>query len=189
VIFNLKVKAVNKYGETFYTECAMYRDADSKVVFEAHYSEDNKENNSKASQLKAYKEDVLGVLKTLPQTFSGALSMLIRWSDMKEEDIAEAADLSTRQIQRYRNDDDQNPGTETVVQLCIAMSLPPALGFALLEKSGNCLKANDRDFMYRFLMESCYSYSLKKCNAILIEQNIEPLGKKAKNEYHAIKEV
>lgn len=180
VIFDLKVKAVNKYGEAFYTECSLYRDADSKVIFEAHYSDNNKENGSQAEQLKAYKADVLGVLKKLPQTFSGALDVLMDWSDMTEEDIAWAADLSTRQVQRLRNDDDQNPTMETVLQLSIAMSLPPALSFALMEKSGNTFQANDQDFLYRFLLESCYSYSLEKCNEILTGQGFTPLGKTAK---------
>lgn len=44
VIFDLTIKAVNKYSEAFYTECVLYRDAASNIVFEARYADAYLEN-------------------------------------------------------------------------------------------------------------------------------------------------
>ena len=42
-----------------------------------------------------------------------------------EEEIAEDGEMDVRTIQRLRNDDNQNPSVETIMQLCLAMRLPP----------------------------------------------------------------
>ena len=182
VIFDLSVKSTNKYGEAFYTECALYRDADSNVIFEAHYSNDNKESKNQAEQFAAYKNDVLGVLKSLPESFPMALKKVVEWSDMTEEDIAWEADMSTRQLQRLLNDDEQNPQLDTVVLLCLAMKLPPLISSALIKKSGNSFKANDREFTLQMLLNGYYTHSLEECNKILLDQHLLPLGKTARGQ-------
>lgn len=182
VVFDLSVKSTNKYGETFYTECALYRDADSNVIFEAHYSDDNKESKSEVEQFAAYKDDVLGVLKSLPESFPMALKKVVEWSDMTEEDIAWEADMSTRQLQRLLNDDEQNPQLDTVVLICLAMRLPPLISAALIKKSGHTFKASDRDFTLQMLLNGYYTHSLEECNKILINQHLLPLGKTARGQ-------
>lgn len=176
VIFDLSLKSTNKYGEAFYTECALYRDANSNVIFEAHYSNDNKESKNQAEQFAAYKNDVLGVLKSLPESFPMALKKVVEWSDMTEEDITWEADMSTRQLQRLLNDDEQNPQLDTVVLLCLAMKLPPLISSALIKKSGNSFKANDREFTLQMLLNGYYTHSLEECNKILLDQHLLPLG-------------
>jgi len=117
LFFDIKVKSVNKYSEAFYTECVLYRDADSKVTFEAHYSSDNSQHERQKDVVAAYKKDILGLIKNLPESFSGTVDRVIDWSDMTEEDIAEYCETDVRTIQRLRNDDDQNPTAETVMQI------------------------------------------------------------------------
>lgn len=185
VVFDLNVKSTNKYGEAYYSECALYRDADSKVIFEAHYSDDNKDTKKQSEQFAAYKADVLGVLKSLPESFPMALSAVMEWSDMTEEYIAEHADMSVRQLQRLKAEDEQNPQMDTVVLLCLAMQLPPLLSAAIVKKSGNAFKANDRDFTLQVLLNAYYTHPLEECNAVLTSQNLAPLGRAARAEFKA----
>ena len=126
LVFDLVVRPVNKYGEQFFTECVLYRDAASNIVFEAHYTSTD-ENINVDDEIKKYNADILKVVKSLPATFSGTLNKLIEWSEMTEEKLAEEAQISEKTIQRLRNDEPDNVTLETVVQLIIGLSLPPAL--------------------------------------------------------------
>ena len=186
LIFDISVKS-NTYGEAFYTECVLYRDADSKVIFEAKYSSDNSGASAKQKEsIAAYKTDVLGLRKKMNDSFADSLAAVIDWSDMTEEKIAEAADIEVRTLQRLKNDEDQNPTMETIIALCIAMTLPPVISRTLIEKAGHKFKANTRDFMYGFLIDACYTQSLGECNKMLIDQDVKPIGKTARAELKAI---
>lgn len=176
LFFDIQVKSVNKYSEAFYTECALYRDADSKVTFEAHYASGNQSHEKQRAELAAFQEDVLGLIKSLPGSFAGAMDKVMDWSDMTEEEIAEGCELDVRTIQRIRNDDNQNPSVETIIQLCVAMRLPPQVSRILISKGGYSFKSNNKDFIYGVLLDGCYLSGLEECNRILVGQGIKPLG-------------
>lgn len=180
LFFDVKVKSIGKYSEAFYTQCILYRDADSKVTFEAHYSSDSHPNEKQKESVAAFKADVLGLIKSLQGSFADAMDKVIAWSDMTEEDIAGYCETDVRTIQRLRNDDDQNPTIETIIQLCLAMQLPPQISRVLVSKGGYQLRANNKDFMYGLLLDGCYLYSLEECNQMLIDQGIKPLGSKSR---------
>jgi len=183
LVFNLEAQNLNSYGESYYTECVLFRDADSKVQFIAHFSADNKGANEKQQEsIRAYKNDILTLWKSLMESFTEAFDTVVRWSDMSEEELAHQAAIDVRTLQRLRNDPDQNPTIETLVLLCIAMKLPPMISRSLLNKAGFSLKANERDFMYEFLLDGYYTYSVEECNKVLIEQGIKPLSKNARAE-------
>ena len=40
LVFKLKVKATNKYGEEFYKECVLFRDVDSGIVFQTTFAKE-----------------------------------------------------------------------------------------------------------------------------------------------------
>ena len=176
LFFDIQVKSVNKYSEAFYTECALYRDADSKVTFEAHYASGNQSHEKQPAELAAFQEDVLGLIKSLPGSFAGAMDKVMDWSDMTEEEIAGGCELDVRTIQRIRNDDNQSPSVETIMQLCVAMRLPPQVSRILISKGGYTFKANNKDFIYGVLLDGCYLSGLEECNRILVSQGIKPLG-------------
>lgn len=181
--FNLEAQNLNSYGEVYYTECVLFRDADSNVQFIAHFADDNngvKENQQES--IRAYKNDVLTLRKSLMESFTEAFDAVVRWSDMTEEKLAERAEIDVRTLQRLRTDPDQNPTIETLMLLCIAMQLPPMISRALLSKAGLSLKANERDFMYGFLLEGYYTHSVEDCDKVLIEQGIKPLSKSTRAE-------
>lgn len=177
LVFELRIKSLNKYGEEFFTECVLYRDAASNIVFEAHYSSDNKDNPNQADMIKKYNNELLALVKKLPMNFSGTLNALIEWSDMTEEELAETADISEKTIQRLRNTEPDNVTIETVVQLCIGMKLPPILSSCLLKTSGKLFMMTEQHIMYQFLLNSCYTKSIHECNEMLEAQNLKQLGR------------
>lgn len=127
--------------------------------------------------IKDYNADILSVAKKLPMNFSGILDALIDWSDMTEEELAEAADMSEKTIQRLRNTEQDNVTIETVVQLCIGMQISPALSNCLLRASGKSFMMTEQRVMYQFLLNSCHYKSIYECNDMLIEQKLKPLGR------------
>lgn len=175
LVFNLTVKS--KISERYHSECFLNRDKSSEIVFEAHYSGDASKDTNHAKMIKDYNADLLSIAKKLPMNFSGALDALIVWSDMTEEELAEAADMSEKTIQRLRNSEPDNVTIETVVQLCIGMKLPPVLSGCLLKASGKNFMMTEQHLMYQFLLNSCYCKSIYDCNDMLEEQKLKPLGR------------
>ena len=183
LVFDLEAQNLNEYGKTYYKECVLYRDADSKVEFVAHFSEANKgANESQKESIRAFKNDVLSLQRSLKEAFTESFDAVVKWSDMTEEELEEKADIDARTIQRLRNDPDQNPTIETMMPLCIAMKLPPTISRTLLAKAGIVFKATERDFMYQLLLDGCYIHPLEECNKMLVEQGIKPLGKSFRKE-------
>ncbi|MFD1403714.1 helix-turn-helix domain-containing protein [Robinsoniella peoriensis] len=175
LVFSLTVKS--KIGDRYRSECFLNRDKSSEIVFEAHFSAESGQDANHAKMIKDYNADLLSVAKKLPMNFSGALDALIVWSEMTEEELAEAADMSEKTIQRLRNSEPDNVTIETVVQLCIGMKLPPVLSGCLLRASGKSFMMTEQHLMYQFLLNSCYYKTIYDCNDMLTAQNLKPLGR------------
>lgn len=123
---------------------------------------------------------VMSLASELPNNFPKMLDKLIKNKGIKEEDLAESAYLSEKTIQRLRHDDTKGVTLETVVQLCIGLHLHPVLSGYLLRASGQNFADNNLHNMYRFLLYSCYDYSVEDCNTLLTEQKLPTLGKAKK---------
>lgn len=175
LVFELKSKMpISKH---YHTECFLNRDKSSDITFEAHYSDRSKNAKNQVQMIKNYNSDLLSIAKKLPMNFSGALNSLIVWSAMTEAELAEAADISEKSIQRLRNEEPDNVTIETVMQLCIGMKLPPMLSSCLFRASGKNLMMTEQHVMYQFLLSSCYHLTIFECNDMLIAQNLKPLGR------------
>lgn len=170
----------NRYGQKYYTDCSLFRDANSEITFTANYTNADADMAERLAKFKARSEDLTKLLKNLPNNFAGAMNAIIDWSDMTTEKIAEASDVNPRTIQRYRHDDNQSPSLETIIQLCIGMRLPPEVSTALIEKSGCRLTTSERDLAYKFILQICGSNNLTDCNRYLEALNLAPLGRTAR---------
>lgn len=175
LVFDLSIKS--KVSEKYRSECFLNRDKFSEIVFEAHFSSKKNKTDNHVKMIKDYNAELLTVAKKLPMNFSGALDALIDWSEMTEEELAEAAEMSEKTIQRLRNTEPDNVTIETVVQLCIGLQLPPVLSNCLLRASGKNFMMTEQHIMYQFLLNSCYYKSIFECNDMLTEQKLKPLGK------------
>ena len=175
LVFDLKIKT--SVTEHYHTECFLNRDKSSDITFEAHYSDKSKSAKNQVQMIKDYNADVLSIAKKLPMNFSGSLDALIGWAEMTEEELAEAADMSEKTIQRLRNTEPDNVTIETVMQLCIGMKLAPVLSACLLKASGKSFMMTEQHIMYQFLLNSCYHMSIFDCNEMLTAQGLKPLGR------------
>lgn len=175
LVFDLKLKT--SVTEHYHTECFLNRDKSSDITFEAHYSDKSKTAKNQVQMIKDYNADVLSIAKKLPMNFSGSLDALIGWAEMTEEELAEAADMSEKTIQRLRNTEPDNVTIETVMQLCIGMKLPPVLSACLMKASGKSFMMTEQHIMYQFLLNSCYHMSIFDCNEMLTAQGLKPLGR------------
>lgn len=65
--FNLKVKHKTRYSEQFYQECVLYRDVNTDLHFEAHFSESsNADVMSRARIIAQANAELIEVKKKLP---------------------------------------------------------------------------------------------------------------------------
>jgi len=180
LVFDLTIqKTANSYGKQFYTECVLYRDATSDIVFEARYT-DSKINNDVDAQAKAiiaYNKELAEVMQNLPGGFSGALKYLMTWKGKTVEALAGDCCLDPKTIQRMRNNEAYETTIETIVAICIALQLPPAVSEALMARSAYSLGVSEKHLTYRFLLNSCYTKTIYECNEMLLKLGFEPLTK------------
>jgi len=180
LVFDLLVhRSANSYCKQFYTECVLYRDATSDIIFEAHFS-DSKINNDVDAQAKAiiaYNKELAEVMQNLPGGFSGALKSLMTWKGKTVEALAGDCCLDPRTIQRMRNNEAYETTIETIVAICIALQLPPAASDALIGRSACSLGVSEKHLTYRFLLNSCYTKTIYECNEMLCRLGLEPLTK------------
>jgi len=81
LVFDLSIqKSSNSYGKQYFTECVLYRDSTSDIVFEAHYnlSPKNDTVDNRAKMLSTYTRELSDVLQSLPGSFPGALIALMK---------------------------------------------------------------------------------------------------------------
>lgn len=180
LVFDLKIQhSTNNYGKQFYTECVLYRDATSDIFFEAHYcdSKVNDDLDAQATAILAYNKELSEIIKKLPGSFKDSLKTLMTWKEKTVEGLAESTFLDPRTIQRMRNNDDYEPSLETIVAVCIALQLPPAASYALINRSVHKLGVSEKHFAYDFLIRSWYTKPLLECNEMLQRLGFEPLTK------------
>lgn len=141
-----------------------------------------KVDDSKASQdaerFKTMVHDIDELAKKLPRDFPGTLDKLIKWREVKEEDLAESANLSEKTIQRLRRHEPREVTLETVIQLCIGLHLPPTLSNYLLAAAGRSFTNTKKHNTYSVLLYTCYPQSIDYCNELLTGMGFPALGRK-----------
>ena len=179
LIFNLEIKSTSiGAGRGYYTECVLYRDSSSSIIFEAKYGGDekNKDAAARAEMVKAYNMDLSDLMQNLPNSFVGALKRLMTWSNITVEGLAGSSGVSPRTIQRMRNEDDYETTFETVIALCIGMKMPPIASYFLIGISGFTLTHSEKHMAYRFILDGYYSHTIYECNELLARFGVEPLS-------------
>lgn len=175
LVFTLKVKTTNKYGEEFYKECVLCRDVDSGIVFQTTFAKDDSADvMGKADAILARELEIQRVLQELPATFGAALIYLMDWVEISEEALAENALISTKMVQRMRNNPNYPKSIDSVVAICIGMHLPPELSNALISRSGYSLRLaqSEAHLMYNFFLNHLYMSTIHECNDMLIAKNL-----------------
>ncbi|WP_460001163.1 helix-turn-helix domain-containing protein [Paradesulfitobacterium aromaticivorans] len=180
LVFDLTIqRTANSYGKEFYTECVLYRDATSDIIFEAHYCDSNINDDvdAQTKAIIAYNKELAEVMQNLPGGFSGALKSLMAWKEKTVEELAGDCCLDPKTIQRMRNNEEYETTIETIVAICIALQLPPVVSEALISRSACSLGVSPKHLTYRFLLNSCYTKTVIECNDILRRLELDPLTK------------
>ena len=180
LVFDLTVlRSANSYCKQFYTECVLYRDATSDIIFEAHFSDSTIDNDvdAQTEAIIAYNKELAEVMQNMPGGFSGALKYLMTWKGKTVEALAGDCCLDPKTIQRMRNNEAYETTIETIVAICIALQLPPATSDALIGRSGCSLGVSEKHLTYRFLLNSCYTKTIYECNEMLHRLRLDPLTK------------
>ncbi|CDG03762.1 ImmA/IrrE family metallo-endopeptidase [Lactococcus lactis] len=153
----------------------LYRDANQDIHFEAHFSNDKQINPAILISKRII--ELQELIKSLPASFTGTVEKLIEWSELSLEKVEEQTLLSNRTLFRMRTDEDYTPSIESLIQFSIGLRLPPEISEVLISRSTRRLGNTERDFLYRFLLNSCYMKSIYECNDLIVAQGYKRLGK------------
>ena len=180
IAFDLKVKATNKYGERYYTECTLFRDSNSGIEFQVSFAPNiNSDVNKQATAIgKVISESQTLTTEISTMSFGEALTHLMKWADnITVEKLAEEANMDLKTVSRMRNNPDYPKSIESVIAVCLAMHLPPAVSSCLLGKSGFTFKmTSEAHLYYKFFMENMYMHPLTQLNEILSSKGFDELG-------------
>ena len=122
-------------------------------------------------ELEAVLEE-MWLARVLPLDFGAALERLRLWREMSQEELAREAECPVRTIRRLENGETKRPQLETVVRLCVALSLRWRLGEALLVRCGWVLRAGVyEDEVLRYVLEHCTDMALAEVRAQLAKQD------------------
>ncbi|EKF35835.1 ImmA/IrrE family metallo-endopeptidase [Bacillus xiamenensis] len=168
IIFTLTLDFKNRYGKQYYTECVLFKNAEGLSFRVAFDGDENISSQEKAALIIQYNKEVNDILKRLPNHFPEALKALMKWKDLKNEELAEKCLLSSKTIQRMRNEEGYEPKLRTVIALCVGMQLPPILSRKLIEISGYAIRfAVEEHAMFEAIITGYYKTSIHECNELL----------------------
>lgn len=168
--FDLKVKSKNKYGEQYYKECVLYRDANSGIEFQVTFSGNANSNvMTKADAILARGSYTQTIINAMPPKFGDALTYMMKENKQSVEGLAECALMDAKMLQRMRNDDTYPKNIESVIAVCIGMHLLPELSEQLINRSGFSLRLaqNPAHLLYKFFVDNYYMHTVAECNEIL----------------------
>ena len=116
-------------------------------------------------------------LNELPYDFGGALDYLRKYRKLTNQGLSDLSFLSVEYISKLQNNHIKAPSVQTVIALCIAMSLQFQLSDELLKRSGRSLRSlsTDEDMLYNLMIMSSSDYTVEECNQILLANNLPPL--------------
>ena len=178
IVFDLILQSTNDYGEHYYTECVLFRDADSGLVFEAKFTPaGNEDVQKKAQELSMYNKDVMSIIKEIhPGDFGYSLKALMKWSGVTVEQLAEKSLISTKTLQRMRNESDYQTTIGTVIALCVGMQLPPPISRRFLDTAGFTIRySSDEQMIYEFIIDGYYTHTIYECNELLTSNGFKEL--------------
>ena len=128
-----------------------------------------------AQELGTRADEIVRIMKTLPAGFGESLDVHMKRLVLTGEQLADRMLVSPKMIQRMLKDDGYLSRLKTVVALCIALRLAPALSFDLIRKAGFSFKNTEEHMLLHLLITSCYDSTVYECNEILQKNGYKAL--------------
>lgn len=116
-------------------------------------------------------------LRRYPGSFSETLVAMQKERKLSNKKLADLSLVGEKTIQRLRNDEEYPSSIQTVLGLCVGLSLPLPEAEVLLEKSDFKLNPMKTDgYVYKCVLALCAEQSIHEINDILKKNGIAPLG-------------
>lgn len=122
-------------------------------------------------------KSIMGILNSLPSSFSETLIAHMKRKGVTVEQLAENSLVSDRQIYRFRRTAYPSISLAQVVGLCIGLKLHPVFSEDLIKKAGFSFNMSPQHRAYHMLILTMSSNSIYECNEYLEQIGIAPIGK------------
>lgn len=167
--FDLTIKG--SVDSQYHTECYLNRDKNTPFTFGIEFNEDlSKEEQSKV--LQKHIADTKQLYERLPNNLSGSLKECLKWSKMKQNEIAEKTGISEKSVGKIFSGKHM-PTLNNLVLICLAMNLPPSISKYLIEKSGHRIVFVNQDHLWFDLaLNSMYTWDIEEVRTFLQEHGV-----------------
>ena len=123
--------------------------------------------------------EIAGLLRRLPSAFPEALVVLMKWRGVSSEALAKEALSSKSTINRLRKEPDYVSSMDTILAICVALHLPPAIYVILIQMAGHSFKASERHVIIQQLLPQAYysDMDIYEFNEELSAYGVAPVGR------------
>ena len=173
--FELSVKG--GYNTDYHRECFLNRDKGTPVDFNIEFTGANGEldDTKRNALIKDLAMEEATVLNGLSNDYTAAWKEVLKWRGLSNAKLSQIITVSEKTIGNIINGNSE--GTlNSVVLMCLGANLPYDISMYLIDRSGHRFKAtNESHIMYRFVLRTMYTKSIKEIQDFLSEQGVAPL--------------
>ena len=171
----VKFKLIFADRRVQYGNCTRYCTSDGDILYSSPYSfmpvsviatDTSLSIEERAARINERNEDVTAITKQIGHDFPKALDAVVKWSEMENKDIAEAAWVNAKTLYLLRTSDEESPSLQVVIRLCIAMKLPTEVSYCLIESSGCGKRANLKDMGFVQYLEAPGLFTVELINQL-----------------------
>lgn len=132
------------------------------------------EIKSEPQKFNEYYNKIQIIASDLPYNFREKIRYLRETIGMTREQLEEKSTISAQTIKQIENNEKRGYSQDTIIALCIGMSLPPEFSFELLKIAGFNIENNYniRNCLLCFILRNLYDRPIDDINSFL-EQNGE----------------
>lgn len=147
LVFDMSLKG-GIIGE-YHTECYLNRD---RYNYEFQYSFHNGFENCPPEKqrelLKKDMEETERIRRKMNDVPEDCLNVLLEWRNMNKTELADTVEVDERTIRRIMSESTSQPKLNTVVKICFALNLPPAISEKLLSVFGCSLRLTNQEHLW-----------------------------------------
>ncbi|MCD8131928.1 MAG: hypothetical protein LUE16_11765 [Lachnospiraceae bacterium] len=120
---------------------------------------------------------ISAIMRELPASLGATLVYHMKRLGITKEKLEELSNVSVSTIQRIRSKEGFQATLQSVIALCVGMSLDPELSEDMVDKAGYRLRSTPEHTMYKIILRNMYMASIDTCNAALVASKMPPLTK------------
>ncbi len=171
----VKFKLIFADSRVQYGTNLRYRTSDSDIAYRSPYSympvsviamDTALSIEERAARINERSADVTEITKQIGKDFPKSLDAVIKWSEMENKDIAEAAWVNPKTLYLLRTSDEESPSLQVIIRLCVAMKLPTEVSYCLIESSGCGKRANLKDMGFVQYLEAPGLFTVELINQL-----------------------